>query len=131
MKELFRQMFSLVTECNNRKSAQSVIDQKIQMLFQQIAQVRDIKLDFKDFVQFQADTEFTKRNHHARLEQLQDTLRHSIDYMLRYQWKETRNIVNRALYKVTRPLQLKDLFYDNVVEFNPQLFYDQQLLEEA
>ena len=34
MRELFRQMFSLVTECNNRKSAQSVIDQKIQMLFQ-------------------------------------------------------------------------------------------------
>ena len=46
--------------------------------------MRDIKLDFKDFVQFQADTEFTKRNHDARLEQLQDTLRHSIDYMLRY-----------------------------------------------
>lgn len=84
MRELFRQMFSLVTECNNRASAQSVIDQKIQMLFQQIAQVRDIKLDFKEFVQFQTDTEFTKRNHHARLEQLQDTLRHSIDYMLRY-----------------------------------------------
>ena len=34
--------------------------------------------------------------------------------MIRHQWKETRTIVNRALSKVIRPLQLRDLFYVNV-----------------
>ena len=49
-----------------------------------------------------------------RFEQIERTLRESIDYMVRYQWKETRNIVNKAVAKVTRPLQLKDLFFVNV-----------------
>ena len=34
--------------------------------------------------------------------------------MIRHQWKETRTIVNKALSKVIRPLQLRDLFYVNV-----------------
>ena len=34
--------------------------------------------------------------------------------MIRHQWKETRTIVNKALSKVIRPLQLRDLFYANV-----------------
>ena len=34
--------------------------------------------------------------------------------MLRYSWQTTRNQVNRALNRVTRPLQLKDLFHANV-----------------
>ena len=46
--------------------------------------------------------------------------------MLRYQWKETRNIVNRAIAKVTRPLQLKDLFYTNVITAYPELYFEQQ-----
>ena len=41
-------------------------------------------------------------------------MKEAIDYMVRYQWKETRNIVNKALSKVIRPLALKDLFYVNV-----------------
>lgn len=44
--------------------------------------------------------------------------------MLRYQWKETRNIVNRALTRVTRPLALKDLLYSNVIEVTPELWYE-------
>ena len=34
--------------------------------------------------------------------------------MVRHQWKEARNIVNAAMSKVIRPLQLKDLFCANV-----------------
>ncbi len=50
----------------------------------------------------------------SRFEQIEKTMIESIDYMVRHQWKETRNIVNRAMTKVIRPLQLKDLFYVNV-----------------
>ena len=49
-------------------------------------------------------------------------MRKAIDYMLRYQWKDTRNIVNKALSKVTLPLKLKDLFYVNVGGENHEIF---------
>lgn len=50
------------------------------------------------------------------------TMKKSIDYMLRYQWKESRNIINKAIAKVVRPLQLKDLFYVNVGGDNHEIF---------
>ena len=42
--------------------------------------------------------------------------------MIRHQWKETRTIVNKALSKVIRPLQLRDLFYVNVNGAEHELF---------
>ena len=62
------------------------------------------KLDFKEYIKFEAKTEFNFERHRMRFEQVESSLREAIDYMLRYQWKETRNLVNRALTKVTRPL---------------------------
>lgn len=50
----------------------------------------------------------------CKFEAVENSLRESIDYMVRHQWKETRNIVNKAMSKVVRPLQLKDLFYVNI-----------------
>lgn len=58
-----------------------------------------------------------------KVEKLEESLRNSIDYMLRYQWKDTRNLLNKALTKVAQPLQLKDLFYSNVHEKVPELYY--------
>ena len=48
--------------------------------------------------------------------------------MLRHQWKEARNIVNNAIARVVRPLQLRDLFFSNVLESNPELFYEKENL---
>lgn len=50
------------------------------------------------------------------------------DYMLHHQWKEARTIVNKAIARVVRPLQLRDLFYTNVLESNPELFYEHENL---
>lgn len=61
----------------------------------------------------------------VRHEQLEKTLKDTIDYVVRYQWKETRNIVNRAMTKVVRPLQLKDLFYVNVGGNDHEIFQQQ------
>ena len=44
------------------------------------------------------------KNAQYRISNLENSLRESIDYMLRYSWKETRNICNRAIAKVIRPL---------------------------
>ena len=41
-----------------------------------------------------------------------------------------KNIVNKALTKVVRPLQLKELFYHNVVDENPELFHEPESLFE-
>jgi hypothetical protein len=57
-----------------------------------------------------------------KLEQLENTMKKAIDYMLRHQWKDTRNIVNKALSKVTLPLKLKDLLYVNVGGENHEIF---------
>lgn len=61
---------------------------------------------------------------------MESSLRKTIDYMLRYQWKETRNIVNRALSKVTQPRLLKDLFFSNVIDASPEIWYEQPIIVE-
>jgi len=63
-----------------------------------------------------------EKAHNRKLEQLENTMKKAIDYMLRHQWKDTRNIVNKALSKVTLPLKLKDLLYVNVGGENHEIF---------
>lgn len=72
------------------------------------------KIDFSEFIKFEAEMLENEKAANARFTDLETTMHKSIDYMVHYQWKETRSIVNRAITKVTRPLQIKDLFYVNV-----------------
>ena len=62
-----------------------------------------------------------------RFEKVEKTLRESIDYTLSYQWKETRNIINKAIAKVTRPLQMKELFYANIDGDNHEIYGNNKL----
>lgn len=84
------------------------------MAFKQIRELKNEKVDFKEYVKFEAQTQYDLKVNNMRFNQIEKTMKESIDYMIRYQWKETRNIVNKAISKVTRPLQLKDLFFVNV-----------------
>ena len=66
------------------------------------------------FNKFEYKTERNQEAFRVRFETLENTVKSALDYVIRHQWKETRNIVNKALSKVIRPLQLRDLFYVNV-----------------
>ena len=125
MIELKRKMEQLTEECDMRAASQGTIDQRIEMLFSRIAELKNEKEDKKKVDKLDFFTKMGFKNTKYHIDQLEDSLRNTVDYMLRYQWKETRNICNRAIAKVIRPLQLKDLFFCNVAEANPELFYAQ------
>lgn len=111
------------------QTSQSVTDQRLKMAFNRIQELKNNKLDFKDYVKFEQKAEVGLKDARFRFEQIEASLRNTIDYMLRYQWKETRNIVNRALAKVAKPLELKELFFTNVVDASPELWYEQQIIQ--
>ena len=119
MRELERKMEHCIKETSLRAAKHSVLDQRIEILNKKLQELKIDKVDFKDYVKLEQSSEYGIQNLEYRFDKLEKTLTSGLDYMLRYQPKETRNIVNRAVNKVTRPFFLKDLFYRNVVEFNP------------
>ena len=104
----------LTEECNERHIQQDVQKQRLQLACKQIEALQNDKLAASEYKKFEAMTNMELKSMNSRFEQMENTVRETIDYVVRYQWRETRNIVNKAMSKVIRPLQLKDLFYVNV-----------------
>ena len=46
----------------------------------------------------------------------QNMIKETQDYIIRYQWKDTRNYINKLLNKITRPLQMKEILFANLGE---------------
>ena len=122
MDHLNMQLKKLSEECDKRRAQQEVTEQRLKIAVQEIKQVKEDKLDTILFNKFEYKTEKNEEAFRARFETLETTVRSALDYVIRHQWKETRNIVNRSLSKVIRPLQLRDLFYVNVNGAEHEIF---------
>ena len=104
MKRLQQQMEALTEECNDRKVQQDVMYERIALAFTRIQGLQDEKISVKEHYILEDKVWKQSRDANAKFEQVEKALRESIDYMVRYQWKETRNIVNQAMSAVIRPL---------------------------
>ena len=122
MDKLNAQITDLVEECNVRETQHEVTEQNLAFATKRITALELSKLNIDEFEKRKVQQDVSERAHLSRLEQMERTMRQSIDYMLRFQWKESRNLVNRAISKVVRPLQLKDLFYVNIGGDNHEIF---------
>ena len=47
-------------------------------------EIKNAKLDFKDYVIFEQKTELDIESHRYRFEKVENTLREALDYMLRF-----------------------------------------------
>ena len=54
------------------------------MAFNRIQELKNNKLDFKDYVKFEQKAEVGLKDARFRFEQIEASLRNTIDYMLRY-----------------------------------------------
>lgn len=111
---LSQKVDSLMVECDERKVETDVADQRIALLTKRITELEKNKQERAEFIPWQKrmDSEFDGLS--TRLLADEKCTAKAIDYFLRFQWQETRNAINDAILKVTRPLQLKELFIENV-----------------
>ena len=112
---------------SNRQLTQQCINETKRRIIQtdgmnKRLQIAEIKLDVIDhqklkqsiFEEKMKTIDFSFKNLEQKWRENEEVLQNSIDYLLRYSWQIARNQVHKALNKVTRPLQMKDLFFDAV-----------------
>ena len=78
------QMIVLTNECNDRKVQLGVHGERIDLCMKNIKDLQKDKVDFKEFIKTEAEVFHMVKSSNARFEQVEKTLRESIDYMVRF-----------------------------------------------
>ena len=104
----------LVEETNRRVIQTDVIDMRLKKAEVKLGVMGETKLNVSEFDKLRESSRATFEQLDRTWKRQEEALQKSVDWMLRYSWQAARNQVNKALTRVTRPLQLKDLFYANV-----------------